>query len=318
MNYIRPYVLTVTLNPTIDKTVVIPGFKLGKDFREESHDSCIGGKGINVSRVLANFGVRTLATGFMGADHRAHVHRQLIKEKIEYDFAKVSGDIRVSLTILDPSNQKITRIIENGPTVDTKELNAFVRKYKKLIKHCRYVILSGRCIPGAPDDIYAKLISIAKNENRLVILDTSGEAYIHGLEAKPYMIKPNVEEAEEVLGHRVNSLLSLKKAVRYFHHELEISIVALTHGEKGAVVYDGNEMFHAAPPIMQMKSPVGCGDSFIAGFVTAQLMNYSFAECVRMAVACGSANVKSVTPGGINKAMVNSIIKKVTIESIEG
>jgi 1-phosphofructokinase family hexose kinase len=311
----KSYILTVTLNPAIDKTVIVPNFKVGHDFREQALAVSAGGKGINVSRVLKRLGVTSIASGFLGGSNGIYIREQLDKEKINHDFCAAKGNTRVSLTVIDPALNTITRVLERGESVSKKELNAFGRKFFSLLKYCRGVVLSGRNIPGASIPFYSELISAAKNKGIISVFDTSGKAYEAGLKKKPFMIKPNLAESEQVLGQSLSSLSKIKQAAKSFYNR-GIKIVAITMGSKGVVAFDGKQMLLASPPKVERKSPVGCGDAFIGGFISSYIGKRSFSNSIKMAVACGAANVLSLNPGFISLPTVKKIFKQINLKEI--
>lgn len=306
-------VLTVTLNPAIDKTVVIPNFRRGKDFREKALFVAAGGKGINVSRVLHHLGISTIATGFMGGYSGDYLKGCLDEEGIKHDFISINENARESLTIIDPVLNNITRVLERGPLVTKGDLASFRKRFTQLLTRSSYVVFSGRSIPGANDNFYGELIETAKKINVPTVFDTSGKPYILGLKKKPFMIKPNVKEAEQAVGKKLSSLSKIKKAAKELHG-YGIKIVAITMGSKGAVVFDGNQMVFAVPPRLKRISPVGCGDAFIAGFIASLINKKSFSHCVKMAVACGAANVLHVNPGFIRSSDLKKVLKQTEVK----
>jgi fructose-1-phosphate kinase PfkB-like protein len=177
------------------------------------------------------------------------------------------------------------------------------------------VVLSGRSIPGAPVSLYPDLIRIAHRKKVKSVFDTSGKDYRAGLRQKPWMIKPNIEEAEEALTMSVRSVNEIKEATARLYSK-GISMIAVTCGSRGAYVYNGQTLLYVKPPRLQRKNPVGCGDSFIAGFLTAHIKQRSFMACSAYAVACGSANAMSIDPGDVQKKTINSIYKRIQIKQI--
>jgi 1-phosphofructokinase family hexose kinase len=311
----KPYILTITLNPAIDKTVIIPNFKVGKDFREKAMFISAGGKGINVSQVLRHLGIPSVTSGFLNNIYGRYIIQQLNKEKILHNFCPLKGYTRTSLTIIDPVLNKITRVLERGPSVKKNDLRLFRKKFLYLTERCKYVIISGSPLPGTPDSFYGELIDIAKKKNILTVFDSSGRAYKLGVKKKPFMIKPNLKEAEELLGEPLVSISKIKKAAYNLHRE-GIRIVTITMGSRGVVAFNGTEMILAIPPKVLSKNPVGCGDSFIGGFIASHSLNKSFWECIKMGVACGAANVLTINPGFIKLRTIKRILRKVKIENI--
>ena len=308
-------ILTVTLNPAIDKTVYVDDFSIGKDFRESSLYESAGGKGINVARTLRYLGIPCIATGFLGGSSGLYIKQELDREKIKCDFTEIKGNSRTSLTVIDPKNNKITRILERGPVVSAKERTQFKRDFVRLLKFCDFVTLSGRIIPGINDAYYAQLITIAQKSGVRVVFDTSGSALSLGLKKMPFMIKPNLGEAESALNTRLQSLSSIIKAIKSFHQK-RIPIVAITMGSKGAVVSNGQDIVLARPPKIKRKNPVGCGDAFIAGFLYAYSNSIRFATAVKSAVACGAANAISITPGLISRKQLQKTLPRVSLKNL--
>jgi len=311
----KQYILTITLNPAIDKTVSVPHFCPGRDFRETALSISAGGKGINVSRVLKHLGTATIASGFLGGPNGAYIEAQLKREKIVQSFCRIKFNTRMSLTILDTHSRAITRILERGPMVSKSEITAFKKNYSRLLRQALLVVLSGRSIPGASDSLYAELIEIAKRNAIPALLDTSGKPYARGLNTKPWMIKPNAKEVEAITGEKATSLKNIQAAALSFRKR-GISLVAITMGSRGALVYDGTEMLVARPPSVDVKSPVGCGDAFNAGFLATFIRKQPLSQCLRLAVACGTANALSVNPGFITTATRKKIYSSITIENL--
>ncbi|MBD3245474.1 MAG: hexose kinase [Candidatus Omnitrophica bacterium] len=308
-------VITVTLNPAVDKTVSVAGFRKGQDFREQALSRSAGGKGIVVSRVLKLLGIPTLATGLLGGTDGAFIHQNLGKEKLPHSFTFIAGNSRTSLTILDPRSENLTRIMERGPRVSLTELSRFRQKYLSLLKNTSCVVFSGRSIPGAPNTFYRDLIRHAQKRNIPTVLDTSGEPLLAGLRTKPLLIKPNLQEAEEIIGTRISGTAGALRAAQRCLHQ-GISLVCLTMGSRGAIVADHQTRVLAVPPKVQRKNPVGCGDAFIAGFLSVYLNRGNLRDAARRGVACGTANSLSIDPGVISRREVDRIQRKITIKNL--
>lgn len=309
-------VLTVTLNPAVDKIIKVKNFSLGQeDQRINNVVLSAGGKGINVARALKHLGLKSVSTGFLAGSTGHFIKEELKKENLCGDFLNVAGETRTNLTIIDSSKKKTTRILEGGPRISSKDLTRFKKKYIQLLSGCRWVVFSGSIAPGLPNNIFSQLIAIAKYKGIKTALDTSGEPLKSGLRATPFFIKPNLEEAESVVGYRLNSPARIKKAVLYFH-ELGIRLVVISLGEKGAVVSDGKEILQASPPQLQYKSNVGCGDAFVAGFIDAYERTNDFREALRFAAACGAANTQTLQPGAIQKKTVQHLNHRVVVKQV--
>lgn len=311
----RKVILTVTLNPAVDVTTVVDGFLLGK-----SHASCrqivsAGGKGINVSRVLDRLGVPTLALGIGGGASGRWIVDLLNSEKIPNDFVGIGGEARTNLTVIDMKNDRHTRVLGVGPEVSRAEIGAFEKKYKQRLAQSCAVVLSGRTLYKAPDDLYARLIRLARKAGVAAVLDTSGEPLRQGIKAGPFMVKPNLEEAREVFGCRLETLTQGKNVLKDIH-QMGVAVAMLSMGKEGALASNGREVLHVKPPSVEVRNDVGCGDALVAGFLYAYRRRMVFAGALRWAVAAGTANAMNMTPGLIRRKDLVQLARAVTVRNI--
>jgi len=309
-------ILTVTLNPAIDKTMRIKGFELGKDHRFEEPLLSAGGKGLNVSRALKKLGIKNLATGFLGGPDGEFIQGALCREKIDQDFIAIKCNTRTSLTVIDTATRRSTRLLEPGPKITGRDLRAFKKHYAQLLRRCKAVVLSGRNIPGAGDDIYRVLIGAAHRAGRLAVLDTSGLPLKEGIKACPDVIKPNLAEAEFLLGEKLRTQVQLKKAVKALLKK-GCRTVVISLGRKGAIAADEKDCYLAKVPVIKKINTVGCGDTMIAGFLAGYAKGQGLARSLSLAVAAGTANALTITPGGFTRLRVWHLAGQVKIKRME-
>ncbi len=310
------HVLTVTLNPAVDKIIKISNFSLGEeDQRATGIILSAAGKGINVARALKNLGTKSVATGFLAGSTGNYIQEALRKENLQSAFLDVAGETRINLTIINSTTKQTTRLLEPGPKILLKDITRFKKQYQKLLKRCRWVIFSGSIAPGLPPNIYSILVTLAKRKGIKTTLDTSGQPFQLGLLAKPFMIKPNLEEAGGIVGYPLTSMAKIKKAMSYFHQR-GVSLVVISMAAKGAVASDGKEILHAVGPQLQYTSNVGCGDSSVAGFVDAWGRLGNLKEAISWAVSCGTADLLTLQPGSFQKKIVRRVRRKVIVKRI--
>jgi len=266
--------------------------------------------------VLTVLGIPNLATGLLGGVNGDYIKNQLDQERISHDFTRISSNNRMSLTIIDSSTKALTRILERGPKISKTELKAFTLNSERLLSKASCLVLSGRNAYGVADSFYGEIISRANRLGVFTVFDTSGKPYPIGLKKKPLMVKPNLKEAEEIVGRKLTLFFQIKKALDHFHN-LGISTVAITMGSRGAIVSNQRQIFMATPPPINRKSPVGCGDSFIAGFVASMNNRDSFENSIRLAVACGTANAFTINPGDVKLQLIKKIYNKVKIRKLK-
>jgi 1-phosphofructokinase family hexose kinase len=307
------FVLTVTLNPAVDKIIYVDRFSTGDDFRASKILLSAGGKGINVSRALNHLRIKNIATGFLGGVNGELIKKKLKEEKIQNSFVEIGSQTRTNLTIVDRRN-KITRVLEPGAAVSKQALKIFKNRFDTLLNQCDIVVFSGSLSPGLSDSVYAELIEAARRKNVKVILDTSGKPLRLGLRAEPFAIKPNLKEAQALLKSKLNSLNQIKAAVEYLLEMAKIVIFSLA--EKGIVVGYRDKVLLAKAPKLNCLNNVGCGDSLIAGFIYALRKGFSFKKGVSFATAVGSANVLTSIPGEIYKKDINRILTQVKLKEL--
>ena len=313
-------ILTVTMNPALDRTIIVDSLKLGSNNRVKGIDFDPGGKGINVSRVVQRLGEETLALGLAGGENGELIKILLKKESVKTDFVEIGNPTRENVSILDLKGRMDTNFLQKGGRVLKKELKKLEKKIVSLIPQVSIVILAGSVPPGISTHIYKDLISLIRQENPSlkIILDTSGTALIEALKAKPFMIKPNHVEVMEILGLKISNEKNFVKAlVRFSKIGIEMPIISM--GSQGAMgMYEG-EVLKSIPPEVKRLSTVGSGDSMVAGLAIA-LLKYNKGDALRnglrLGTACGAAT--AMTPGTdlCLKEDVKRLVDKVKIKKL--
>ncbi len=307
-------ILTVTLNPSIDRRYIVEDFEIGKVFRAKEVQYTPGGKGLNVSRVIKDLQKDVVATGFLGGKSGQFILEKLEKLNIENKFIKISNETRSCLAILS-NNRSQTEVLEPGPNISQDEIEDFYKEYKKLVDKCDIVCASGSLPRSVSIDMYAELIKIAKDKNKKIILDTSGEALKEGIKASPYMIKPNKEELEKIFNITIETESQLIDSIKKLK-EYDIEMIVVSLGKEGSVICNDGKIYRAKVPEVRAINPVGSGDSMIAGFAVALNEGYDLAQVIRFASACGTANAMEKKTGKVDMKNVLKLIKLVEIKRI--
>ncbi|MEA5078299.1 MAG: 1-phosphofructokinase [Anaerolineaceae bacterium] len=280
-------VLSVTLNPSIDKTIQVEELKPYELNRVLASRVDPGGKGINVAKALKNFGVEAVATGLIAGKNGQNMLEELQQAGITLDFYEIEGETRTNIKIVDLDNQKTTEINEKGFLVTEKDLNGFREKYQSLLKFTDVVVLSGSLPPGIPSDFYYECISLAKLLGKKVILDADGDALKQGLLAAPFAIKPNLQELETILELKLNDLNAIIDAAKQFIQK-GIEIVIVSIGADGAVIGNKDHFYKADTWPVKVKGATGSGDSMVAALAYSILKNSSLEEIARITTAAGT------------------------------
>jgi tagatose 6-phosphate kinase len=310
------YILTVTLNPALDSTVFLTRFAPEQRVCDRDVVFSPGGKGINVSRALNKLGLRTLASGFLPKSDFSGFCGLLDQEMIGNDFFKVNGRLRRNITRISRDSNRLihTLDISSAMLITKNDLNGMTKKLLMLFKKAECVVFSGSVPKNLPYDYLATLVSAAKCAGLPVLVDTSGRAYLAAIKARPYLIKPNLEELRQ-LAHSRLSPAGLFRQIGQISRSYGIKI-ALTLAEKGALLTDGQFVLKAEVPPVKSLNTVGCGDAFMAGFIKGMVDNTDEGDKLRLAVACGTAAATGYLPADITRQKVFKIYRKVVIKEI--
>lgn len=308
-------IITVTLTPALDKTVVLPFFAVNKVNRVESLRLDAGGKGINVSKVACALGIDSLATGILGGGTGEFIRRSLDEMHIPNDFVFVEQDTRTNLKIIDPEERTNTDVNEPGAKVSADVLEQVLEKALRRARVNDIVVLAGKAPPGAPDSLFADWITRLKAKGIQVFLDADAELLTHGAAALPALIKPNDEELARLTGRRLNGMIDIVKAARDLS-DSGIQTVAVSLGGEGAVFVRGRRVLRGHGLKVPVQSTVGAGDAMMAAFCCGAAQNEDFETTCRRAIAVSAAAVMLPGTQAPDKAAVDALIPQVRIEPI--
>lgn len=281
-------IVTLTLNPVLDHTLTVPSIRLDRVLRATRTRLDWGGKGFNVSRTLNALGMQSLAMGLVGGATGQMLEQGLVDLGITTDLVRISGQTRTNVVIIDTNAERQLKVNEAGPTVQPGELAALYDRIQEMLCPGDLWILSGSLPPGAPPDTYARLIDLVHDGGAKVLLDTSGEPLRLGCAAHPFLVKPNVVEAEEVIGNPIRVGADALESVQWFL-EQGIEWVALSLGADGLYLASSNEIVRAIPPQVRVRNSVGAGDAMLAGVAWALVQALPLEEVARWGVAAGTA-----------------------------
>jgi len=277
-------IVTVTLNPCIDKTININGFEYGGLNRVTSDVTCVGGKGINCAVVLHSMGCNAFSCGITAGDM---TEQYLDTLGVPYGYTRCQGKLRTNYKIVNSIDKVTTEINEAGFSVSKKDVDRFISLYDTATDDAAAVIISGSAPKGAEDDIYYRLAKIAGDKNIPVILDADGDKMAQGIKAVPYCVKPNLFEMEQLAGEMLNTLGKQISAVRKLIKN-GIKMVVLSLGADGAIVADEKQVLRVYAPETDCKSTVGAGDSMVAAAAYGIVNNLELETIAKMAVCAGS------------------------------
>ena len=311
-------IVTVTLNAAIDRTLTVPNVQLGHRHRASQGMTLAGGKGINVARALKRLDVPVIVTGLAGGRTGTRIVEELTAEAILNDFVRIADESRTSTAVVDPTTGTYTEINEWGPHVSEDELAMLVQKLRYLSRGTDAVVFSGSLPRGVDDGFYGEVIRELNRRGVQTVLDSEGMPLRLGAEAEPFLVTPNVVEAEGLVGQEFTEEEDFAMALDAIA-EMGPRNVLITRDD-GCVALLREERsvrrFHAQAPRLEPISAVGTGDVLLAGFLASRLDGRSPEESLRTAVAAGAAATLEVGAGRFDPRDLGRLIGGVRVEEL--
>ena len=307
-------IVTVTLNPAIDRTLVVPKFKAGTVNRAVSTRIDSGGKGINVSKALKELGTESLACGLIAGQNGRYIKEQLSALGINYDFVEVPGQTRINIKIID-ENGMHTDINEPGFDVTESVFARLTDRVSNYAKHGNIIIISGSVPPNLPLGSYSELCCRACKKDVRLVLDADGEHLRAGLSAKPYFIKPNLAELTAALGYKVETFEEIKQGAYTLIGE-GAQNVAISLGAEGAMFINEKQTLFVRAPKVPVLGPVGAGDVMVAGIAHSMENSNNLETLARFAVAASAASVTIEGTRMASRRTVLKLFEEITVERI--
>lgn len=309
-------ILAINLNPSIDKVYAIDDFAAGGVFRPSEMTATAGGKGLNVARVAHLLGEPVVVTGFLGGGNGRFIEEQVRKSGIAAEFVPIQGESRICIAVTDQKRHTSTEVLEPGPVISAEECQRFLDRYQQLLNDCAVVTASGSLPQGVPDDFYRKLIILATARKIRFILDSSGESLKQGVEGLPFMVKPNREEAEQLLGVQLETLEDQAGAVLMLK-EKGVAIPCITLGKDGCVAALPDGIYHFYGPAIDVVSTVGSGDSFVAGCAVGFARDLAPVGAIKLGMASAMANTQFFQTGMVSPELVSRFLGMVRYRLIK-
>ena len=289
-------IYTVTFNPAIDYIAEVNDLKINEVNRARTEKILAGGKGINVSIVLNNLGVESIALGFIGGFTGNEIKRRLEDSGIKTDFVYILDKYsRINVKLQSKEASLIsaeTAINGEGPKILDEEINKFMKKIEKIQKG-DIIVLAGSVSRNIKNDIYEKICLKVKEKEAKIVADATGKLLVNVLKHKPFLIKPNKKELEEIFEKEINTNEEVVFYARKLQ-EMGAENVLISMDKDGAILItkDKNMLYSEAPKGIVVNS-VGSGDSMVAGFITGYITYQDYEKALKMGIAAGSASAFS-------------------------
>ncbi|MGH9481854.1 MAG: 1-phosphofructokinase family hexose kinase [Terriglobales bacterium] len=311
-------VCAVSLNPAIDKYLRIARLRRGEHLEAQEVITSAGGKAVNVAGVLRALGEEVELIGFFGGFTGDYILAQAAAEGIRADPVRIPALTRTAFVLVEEDGSE-TEVVEPGAPVAPEAIAALRAKLRAAAGRAAVVVLSGSVPPGCSEDIYVQLLGDCAGRCP-VIVDTSRAHLRALLAAKPYpgpaMIKPNRRETEAALGQALDGSPGFVRALRYFA-QCGVAMPVISDGAAGLWVWRESRIWQARPPALTRVNSVGSGDATVAGLAAALARGYALEPMLRLATACGAANVLTKECAQVSPAEVARLEPQIAIQPVE-
>jgi 1-phosphofructokinase family hexose kinase len=309
-------IATVTLNPSLDKTIYVDTLVVDDTNRALRHRYDPGGKGLNISRVLWELGQPSVLFGFLGGHTGKRVEKYLMDEGLACDFNWTSGETRENLIITTGATIQQTKISLPGPPIREDEFHRLKRKIAGRSREFEVIAFSGSIPPGLDKGVYRELADEANQRGDRVVLDADGEALKKGMEAKVWMIKPNLHELQRMIGRELPTERDIHVALDEVLDSGLVELVILSRGGGGVIAATRKQRLAATPPKIEVRSTVGAGDSLIGGFLYQWFQTGTLDQALRYGIASGTACAASLGTELAHLADITRFLPQVVIEEL--
>lgn len=303
-------IVTVTMNPAIDKTVYVETFVHGGLNRVKHIIIDAGGKGINVSKTIKALGGDSIATGFLGGNNGNTIANMLASDEVNAEFMTVDGETRINTKIAE-TDGTVTELNEAGSEISEEELRKFEEQLMNYAKEGTWFVLSGSVPAGVPKTIYGDIIRKVHEKGAKVFLDADGELFTESLAAKPDVIKPNRVELEKYIG--AEHSLTEEELLSVGNNLLDkgIGTVIISLGHEGALFLTKEQSLKCPAISIEVHSTVGAGDALVAAFTYGMDNGEDFEACAKLGIATSAGAVSTEGTKPPTRHMVDELIQLV-------
>lgn len=304
-------VLTITLNPSLDKSSSVENIVPEKKLRCSSPKHEPGGGGINVSRALKRLGINSTAFFTSGGSTGIMLEELLKLEELNIETIRVNGATRENLAVVETSTNQQYRFGFPGQPVRTEEQQKILDFAEHFYPLPDYVVISGSLPSGVQAQFISLLISMYKLKGSRVVVDTSGDSLKAAVEEGVFLLKPNLGELASLVGKDALEDADVDAAAKAIIAQGKASLVIVSLGARGAILYSEKEKIQMAPPVVKVRSIVGAGDSMVAGILSVLVKQGPIDEILRMGIACGSATTMAEGSALFAKKDVDRLLNKI-------
>lgn len=293
-------IYTVTFNPALDYVVKVDHFTLGAVNRASREDIYCGGKGLNVSTVLAALGYGSTALGFVAGFTGQEILQRVKELGFRSDFIQVKrGMSRINVKL---KSQEETELNGIGPEITSEDIESLYDRLNGL-KKGDVLVLSGSIPQSINDDIYERIMARLSGKGIRIVVDATKDLLINVLPYHPFLIKPNNHELGEMFQVTINSIEEIIEYGKRLQKKGAMNVLVSMAGDGAVLITEEGTVYRMGVPKGTVKNSVGAGDSMVAGFLAGYLENGSYEHALRLGSAAGSASAFSEGLAGKDEIM---------------
>lgn len=305
-------IVTVTMNPAIDKTVDIGKFERGDLNRIKRVEIDAGGKGINVSKTIKELGGESIATGFVGGTSGTIIKEVLADLGLQTDFLDVKGETRTNLKVVEETGE-VTELNEPGPEVSKEQLKDLLNRLEGYASPDTLFVLAGSIPAGIPTDIYRRITEQVHQKGAKVLLDADGILFSEALKGKPDMLKPNRYELERYyqMDYRASEQELVSMGEKLLNHGASMAAISL--GQMGAIFLTKEKRYRCPGLRVKAHSTVGAGDALVAAMAYSWDEKLPLEACIRLCMGASAGAVTSIGTKPPQRSLVDELVKQVEL-----
>ena len=298
-------IYTLTLNPSIDYVVHLDSFISGMTNRTIAESYCIGGKGINVSCILSELGIKSTAWGFTAGFTGDEIEKALVKKGIYSEFIRLKNGIsRINIKIKADEESEING---QGPHITDEELQQLLLMTDR-ISDGDTVVLAGSIPKTVADDIYERILAKLKNRNIMTVVDATGKLLLNCLKYEPFLIKPNRQEISEIFSAKIENFEEIEMYAKKLMQMGARNVIVSLGGDGAFLFAEDGKIYHSGTLEEKVLDTVGSGDSMVAGFVAGFEQTGDYGYALKLGTACGNATAFS--QGLAKKEKIYEVLEK--------
>lgn len=306
-------ILTVTPNIALDRVHVTRGFHVGRQSRALLDFVQPGGSGVHATEVIGKLGGRSVALGLAGGRLGKCWQEEATKHGISYEVVAIAGETRESFCLVDVDVGNMVESVTEGPSVSAESGEQLIELVADRLPQVELLVVSGSLPRGLGDDFYARLIDLAHNRGVYTLADIHSAPLKQALPAKPWLIKPNLSEFHELIGHKTRDLAERLKSAVDFSRANDI-ILALSMAEEGLLLVTPEDHYHFVPPTEKMVLPdghghnsIGCGDAMVGALAYEHVRSHNIVDAAKLGLAAAHHNLSTYGVPEIDPAEVRRL-----------